>query len=544
MTIFKQGCEIMRGRWQIGGALLSLVLVYGGLGTLAAQEIGAPEGDIPEWLEGYGYQDDLNYDGVASSERVFDRGRAGQGGMDSAGMGPGIGACDQLGDDVFGCDSLGATPCQGNCGPLCRRQQLTGDWFGHRTRMQENGITYQGRTTHFFFGIGGGVNPPVPPQFAALGVAGGDQFEYTGNSRHDLIFDLEKFGGLPYGKFIFTLENVWGQWGNVSLESGALAPPIFNSLMPIDLEANGIPRVTNFLFVQPLSEQFIVTIGKTRLVGVADNNIFAGGDGSDQFLNQALVANPLFIPQLPFSGFAIGAVMPQEWGNVAVSVIDPLERSTDFMDFGTLFSTGAILFGQVQIDTDFFDLPGEHHFGGFYKNADQLDLAFATNYPTYPYPPAPPGTPAFQTKSDSYTLFYGFDQYVTTYGGPDAAGNTEGWGIFGRAGIADGGSGNPNFLGWFASAGIGGNSPLMHRRGKGDRFGIGYAFSAASSEFGVIPQTLFGPRDAQVLEAFYRYRLTPAIEITPDIQWVKGVLGGLTDGDDAIIAGFRLNMIL
>ena len=40
------------------------------------------------------------------------------------------------------------------------------------------------------------------------------------------------------------------------------------------------------------------------------------------------------------------------------------------------------------------------------------------------------------------------------------------------------------------------------------------------------------------------YQVTPAIELTPDVQWVKGTLGGLTGGDDAIVAGIRLNMKL
>jgi carbohydrate-selective porin OprB len=88
------------------------------------------------------------------------------------------------------------------------------------------------------------------------------------------------------------------------------------------------------------------------------------------------------------------------------------------------------------------------------------------------------------------------------------------------------------------------NSPLPCRRGKGDRFGLGYAYTAASTEFGAIPRFLFDPRDAQAIEAYYRYQVTPAIELTPDVQWVRGMLGGLTDGDGAIVAGIRLNMKL
>ncbi|MBS0264440.1 MAG: carbohydrate porin, partial [Planctomycetes bacterium] len=54
----------------------------------------------------------------------------------------------------------------------------------------------------------------------------------------------------------------------------------------------------------------------------------------------------------------------------------------------------------------------------------------------------------------------------------------------------------------------------------------------------------FGPRDAQVVEAYYAYMLTPAIVVTPDLQWVQGNLGGLSHGNDAFIYGIRMNIHL
>jgi carbohydrate-selective porin OprB len=95
-----------------------------------------------------------------------------------------------------------------------------------------------------------------------------------------------------------------------------------------------------------------------------------------------------------------------------------------------------------------------------------------------------------------------------------------------------------------AAAQVGGDSPLRFRRGKRDRFGIGYSYAATSTEGGEIPRTLFGPRDSQIVEAYYRYQMTPAVDLSPDIQWVRGDLGGLTDGDDAWVYGVRLNMTL
>jgi carbohydrate-selective porin OprB len=116
--------------------------------------------------------------------------------------------------------------------------------------------------------------------------------------------------------------------------------------------------------------------------------------------------------------------------------------------------------------------------------------------------------------------------------------------LFGRAGISDDGGGNPNFKGWHVSCGLGGDSPFYGRRDKHDRWGIAYGFTASSTAWGAIPTTLFGPRDSQVFEAYYRYQITPAISVTPDLQWVRGTLGGLTGGDDAFVYGLRLNMTL
>lgn len=500
---------------------LAIALVIAAHNPARAQEPDdGLDGDVPEWLEGFGY----------------DHGAAEQMGDESD--------LEQLEAESASSDHVPAAAAQGQCQCLRCRQHLTGDWGGHRTRLQQRGIFYRGRVTQFFTGVSGGIQPPVLPAFAALGISGGNTYEYTGNSRHDFVTDLEKFGGPAHGKFIVTLEDIWGRWGNTSLETGATTPSQFSAAIPVDPAAEGIPRLTNFLIAQPLSEHLVVTVGKTRFPSVADNNIFAGGDGSDQFLNQTFCVNPLFITQIPVTTFAVGAVSPQPWGNVSITVLDPRERSTDYFQFGDLFAEGVTIFSQLKVNTKLLGKAGQHHFGGYYKQVDLIDLRFKLTPPEYPYPPAPPGLPALVTRPDSYTLFYGFDQYISEYSTPDSRGRATGWGIFGRAGLSDNGTGNPNFGAWHLSGGIGGDSPLASRRGKGDRFGIGYGFTATSSEWGALPIALFGPRDSQVVEAFYRYQITPAIDLSPDLQWIRGNLGGLTNGGDAFVYGLRLNMRL
>lgn len=230
---------------------------------------------------------------------------------------------------------------------------------------------------------------------------------------------------------------------------------------------------------------------------------------------------------------------------MSFNVFDPKDRTIEYFDFDSLYSQGVVLLTEVKVDTNFFGKPGEQHIGAVYRHGNMPDLQFSTVPPEYPYPPSnpnPPLPPTFASKSDASVIYYGFDQYLRVFDESGAV--PKGWGLFGRAGIADGGTGNPNFSAWTTQVGIGGDSVSQHRRSKGDRWGIGYAYTATSKEWGPIPRALFGPRDAQAVELYYRYHLRPSVEITPDVQWVRGALGGLTNGDDAFIGGFRMNIVL
>ena len=91
------------------------------------------------------------------------------------------------------CDVCEPSPFAGcfDCDGFCSQPTLTGDWFGLRSSLKESGLTFAGRSTHFAFGVDGGINAPfVPPPFGQ-----GDDFSYTGRGEYDLIVDLEKFGG-------------------------------------------------------------------------------------------------------------------------------------------------------------------------------------------------------------------------------------------------------------------------------------------------------------------------------------------------------------
>ena len=112
---------------------------------------------------------------------------------------------------------------------FCRsRPTLTGDWLGHRSTLQDSGVTFRGTVTQFAFGVAGGINnPAVPAPFGQ-----GDTFEYTGRGEYDLIFDLEQLCGMPKGKLLVGAQHWWGQFGNVSFNTGAFIPAVLPAIMP------------------------------------------------------------------------------------------------------------------------------------------------------------------------------------------------------------------------------------------------------------------------------------------------------------------------
>lgn len=408
---------------------------------------------------------------------------------------------------------------------LWTRPTLTGDWGGYRSRLQELGLTFGGSVTQFGFGVRGGISAPVPPPLSQ-----GDRFAYTGRGQYDMGVDLEKFGGLPKGRLVVTAEHWWGDYGNVSLSTGAGAPAVFGAALPPAPNNPGTPYLTNFYLVQPLAQNLVVFAGKKVLVGEMDQDRFAGGNGTQQFMNQALVANPAFLVGLPYTSFITGVVSPQEWGRMVVTVRDPQDRTTDTVGLSNLFSKGAIVSGEVRFKTNFFGLPGDQHVGGVWKRFDQQNLNSLLSPP--PEYPATGGSSS-QTLSQGYTVFYGFDQFVVRY----ADDEERGWGFFGRASLSDG---NPTPVRYFLSGGIAGDSPFKWNRG--DKFGLGWYYVGASTEFGPVPQALFAPRNGTGVELFYSVQVTPWLNVTPDLQYIKPGLSRLAD--EAFVFGVRVNMIL
>ena len=154
-------------------------------------------------------------------------------------------------------------------------------------------------------------------------------------------------------------------------------------------------------------------------------------------------------------------------------------------------------------------------------------------------------------KKGSWNIYYNFDQYLYE----PKKGVDQGVGLFGRLGVSDG---DPNFMKFFGSFGVGGKGVFDSR--PGDQFGLGYYFINIKSP------TLQGPlqtrtflRDEYGFEAYYNFAITPWLQLTPDIQVVRGAqkdkvtigqgafgvpfIAGKKSINTATILGLRLNMV-
>ena len=86
---------------------------------------------------------------------------------------------------------------------------------------------------------------------------------------------------------------------------------------------------------------------------------------------------------------------------------------------------------------------------------------------------------------------------------------------------------------------MGGNSPLRDYR---DNWGLAWYYVGASNEFGPLPRLLFDPQDGTGVEMFYNFQVTPWLNVTPDVQFVRP--GNRAIANDAFIYGLRVNMTL
>jgi porin len=341
-------------------------------------------------------------------------------------------------------------------------------------------------------------------------VAGGKNGAWEYGGRGDFILNLDsgKLGLWPGGFFNFEMEGNWGL--AVNNKTGALMPVNTSQLFPEP--PGGIFGVPAWNFTQYFSPYFGLAIGKFSTITEfsADMNEFAHGKGDSNFMNMAFNANPLPIFTMPYSTLGTGLIVlptkdPKQ-ATVTLFVM-PANGVPTTSGFGDLNGNELSVAAEGRVRTDFFGFTGHQTFGTSFSNKtfnsidQRLDRDVIANSD-------------LQQKKGSWNIYYNFDQYLYE----PKKGADKGIGLFMRLGTSDG---NPNFMKFFSSFGMGGKGMFEGR--PNDKFGVGFYFINVNNP------TLHGPlqsrkflRNESGLEAFYDVAITPWLLLTPDLQVLTG----------------------
>jgi porin len=275
----------------------------------------------------------------------------------------------------------------------------------------------------------------------------------------------------------------------------------------------------------------------------SDENDFAHGKGDTQFMNLAFNINPVALVASPYS--ALGA------GVIVLPTKDPTDAILNFLviqstgkastaGFGHISSNDLTFAGEGRVKTSFFGLTGHQLVGAEYSNKQfksidqRLDFILQNRQ--------------LARTDGTWAIYYNFDQFLYEIDKH----SERGVGLFGRFGAADG---DPNFLQYFFSAGVGGKGIIPDRAD--DQCGLGYYYlDVANPTLSVGTRSFAFLRDEWGFEAYYNLALTPWLIFTPDIQVIgpaqKRQLGSVTIASGGIlegvgtatVVGVRLRMVL
>ncbi len=331
-------------------------------------------------------------------------------------------------------------------GDFWSRSTLTGDWGGVRNDLAKKGITFDVSLTQVYQGIVGGGKDEL--------------WKYGGRGDLTINVDTQKLGLWPGGFFTAEVEGNYNE--SVNNQTGALMPVNSNQIYPLPASDN--LNVSAFNFTQFLSPYFGVTLGKYATITSTsgDMNEFAHGKGDTQFMNLAFNFNPVIALTVPYSTLGAGAiVLPTKDPNEAIVSLLVLQANgkSSTSGFSDVNQNELTFVGEGRIRTNFFGLTGHQLLGMTTSNRQytSLDQNARVIIPTG----------ALEDKKGSWNMYYNFDQYFYE----PKKGSGQGIGIFGRFGASDG---NPNFMHYFYSIGVGGKGVIPGR--PLDSYGIGYYY--------------------------------------------------------------------
>lgn len=409
-----------------------------------------------------------------------------------------VDACDLGPCDSSGCDSFG-------CKEFSFCSWLDGEQSPRRKALLNNGVRFTNNLTNFYIGnTRGGIDR---------------EFRFGGHGDYLTNLDINKLGG-PRGQFLqIRAEHRYGE--SLAGATGAFLPPALATDLPVSDSDN--VYITNLLFTQALSESFAIYAGKLDTLD-GDMNAFAHGRGIRQFSNAAFVVNPIGLRTVAYSTLGTGFVFLNEGVPIYNFLVLNARDTTTGDGLSELFADGAVISQELRLPTNFMGKQGHQLFGAIWSSRE---FAALNQSPIIVLPNVP-----IARQSGSWALTYNFDQYLFV----DPCDPQKGWGVFGRAGLADP---DTNPIEYFLSLGIGGNSRLRGR--DNDTFGLGWYYSGTSDNIAPFLSSAIGNlQDGQGGEMFYNIAVNKRFFLTTDTQVI---LPARTSIDTSLLFGLRANLL-
>jgi porin len=292
-----------------------------------------------------------------------------------------------------------------NLRKLANETELTGDWGGLRTRLEQSGVKI---AFEYWTNLAG--NP-----------VGGERqgFTYTDSLNLSIDFDFERLFSWKGGALHFTFTNRDGSSlsqnsiGNIFTVQQIYGPTETYRLTQLTLEQSFAGGVFDVLAGRYPASEFATS----PLYCVFMNNGFCGYPGG--------IAQNLNMPYFPVPSWA-GRVRwkpsPEFLAQIGAFEVNPMLADTHGFDWSTSGGTGTAIVGEIWYvrGGDAPGLPGHYKLGGWYQTQNATSVSpTPLEPPPSPRPPPPSNAPAAFARAvapsvDAKAGFYAlFDQAVT-----------------------------------------------------------------------------------------------------------------------------------
>jgi porin len=411
----------------------------------------------------------------------------------------------------------GLVPLIDYTGDLWTRPRLLGDLGGARTDLANKGLQFDINFTQIMQSVvDGGLDTDT---------------RYGGTLDYNIMLDLHRMGVLPGAIVKFRAESRYGE--SVNHITGQILSANSDGFFPFTHTPDeDIPfTVTNLAYTQFLSEHIGFLIGKFDTID-ADPNEFASGRGTSQFMNANFTFSPAISLMAPYSTLGAGIILKPTHAVHISSVVYNIKDSSTTTGFENI-DEGAAWVTAAEFQYKLGGLPGGQNVTfGYAFDSDFVDLG-----ERFVFTPGQGLAPT--TKDNTWAVTWSGWQYLWVKDPSDAPINLtngepdrQGFGLFARAGFADQDT-NPIELS--ASGGVGGKGIIPGR--ERDTFGVGY-FHLKFQPDRLID--ILGVDDqSQGFEAFYNVSITPAANLTLDVQVLDSPQ---PDVDTPVILGLRLGL--